>query len=325
MTNFKIRKTGNDLSSIAYYNTYGGGAYNAFHPEYAPKSVNGTMSGVSYKDSKGNCTWYVFGRYQEVHGIRLPYAKRTGNAGQWAVDTSSPSVGAIVVFTDSGSGHVAFVEKIEGGNIIVSESAYSTRGNDFLFKYGRTVDEICRVWGMKVKGYINPPNASSSYDEVPTKLKWGVGNLLEFIVLYSSSESENLTPIKKVNHLWRGFGYVTQVRPNSINPYVVSLTKGGTPIGAVRQEHVFRVDAEDTLQGVQNASGEPDLNVFGQNVFRFSNISFTQIFKDKTGSERLPLEDGKGTVAWVHEWAQNPYEVWKNNKLWGYVRPENTK
>lgn len=70
---------------------------------------------------------------------------------------------------------------------------------------------------------------------------------------------------------------------------------------------------------------QPKLNVFGQNVFRFSVIEFTQIFKTKNGTETIPLENGKGSVAWVNENALNPYEVWKNNKFWGYVRPENTK
>lgn len=318
MANFKIRKSGSDLHTLKEYNTYGNGAYNAFHPEYAPKSVGGTMSGVSNKESKGNCTWYVGGRYQEMHGVRLPYEKRIGNAGDWVVDTQTPSVGAIAVFTDSQYGHVGSVEEIDGNRVILSESAYSERGNDFLFKYGRTVEDVCNVWGMKLKGYINPPKP------VEPTTKWKVGDLVEYSTLYPNSTSNELAPIKKVNHLWRGVGYIKEVRPSHRNHYVVSQEKGGETTGAIREYNIFRVNQSDMLDGLRDVNKEVKLNAFGQNAFRYTNITFSQIFKNKNGDETLPLGDGKGQVAWVHEWATNPYEVWKDNALWGYVRPENT-
>ena len=152
-----IRKDGSDLHALPFYNSYQDGLFNPLFPEYAPKSVGGTMSDVRNHDAKGNCTWYAFGRLQEVSGYRVPLEQRRGNAKDWIVDTYTAVEGSIVVFVDGGYGHVAFVEKIANGHIYVSESAYSERGNDFLFKYGRTVEQICNEWGMSVKGYITSP------------------------------------------------------------------------------------------------------------------------------------------------------------------------
>ncbi|QIK70831.1 CHAP domain-containing protein [Erysipelothrix sp. HDW6C] len=171
MGTFKIRKNGADLQSLPFYNTYGGGSFNALQDEYAPKSCGGTMSAMTNKNAAGNCTWYGVGRQQEATGYRVPLERRRGNAKDWSVDTNTPTVGALVVFVDAGYGHVAFVEKIENGEVYVSESAYSERGNDFLFKYGRTVSEICRVWDMTVKGYMLPDGEFTSYDDVQGELK----------------------------------------------------------------------------------------------------------------------------------------------------------
>lgn len=173
MANFKVRKTGDDLKNIEIYNSYKDGKNSPFFPEYAPKSVGGTMSGVPNKDAKGNCTWYAFGRYQEVHGVRPEYPKMRKNAKLWGTDgeklSEGPEVGGIVVFGDAGYGHVSFIEKIENGNVYLSESAYSERGNDFLFKYGRTIDQVKREWGMTVERYIAPAKPSTSYEDTPSK------------------------------------------------------------------------------------------------------------------------------------------------------------
>lgn len=165
MMQFVVRKNADDIASIPFYNTYGNGAYNALHDEYAPHFVQGTMSGLLNRSAKGNCTWWVLGRMQETSGHRIPLERRRGNAKDWLVDSQTPQVGAAVVFTDAGYGHIAFIEKIVGDDIFISESAYSERGNDFLFKYGRTVAQVCYEWGMEVKGYISPPEAMTSVDD----------------------------------------------------------------------------------------------------------------------------------------------------------------
>lgn len=83
--------------------------------------------------------------------------------------SNGPEFGGIVVFGDPGYGHVAFIEKIVDGVAYLSESSYSTRGNDFLFKYGRTIDQVCREWNMTVLRYLAPFEPSTSYDDVATK------------------------------------------------------------------------------------------------------------------------------------------------------------
>lgn len=167
---FNIRKTGDDLATNKDYNAWNPTVRsNPFFPEYAPKSVGGTMSGPRNKDSEGNCTWYARGRVAEVWGEYIPRPHLIYNANQWLNTgfrkSDKPSVGAVAVFDDGKYGHVAFVEKIDKkGNVIVSESSYSERGNDFLFKYGRTVEDIKKAWGMRLLGYIPAPMALESVD-----------------------------------------------------------------------------------------------------------------------------------------------------------------
>ena len=82
----------------------------------------------------GNCTWYAWGRANEVMGVELPVL---GNAYQWdeqATDSGKYNVGTIpkknsiaVWERDLGSdGHVAYVENVsnDGSIISISESAY---------------------------------------------------------------------------------------------------------------------------------------------------------------------------------------------------------
>lgn len=77
---------------------------------------------------KGECTWYCWGRVHEKLGVSLPC---TGYAYQWvsqatgwtAVDTT-PSANSVMVDTSGGTGHVMFVEKIEGNIMYTTEANY---------------------------------------------------------------------------------------------------------------------------------------------------------------------------------------------------------
>lgn len=286
MLKFKTRQTGLDLHQSPLYNSYLEGKYNAFFPEYAPKSVGGTFSAsdIINKESKGNCTWYVFGRYQEVFGVRLPFEKRQLHAGNWAVDSQTPQIGSIVVFTDSQYGHVAFVEDIVNGKVILSESSYSTRGNDFLHIYGRSVDEVCRVWGMRIKGYINPAEPCVSYNEDLPVLDYKVGDLLEISTIYENHHLESTKSVSKVNHLGRGAVYVIKLYPKDNNPYAVSYTKGGEQVGGVRGSNVYRINQADILSGMVPApvspAPAPKPPVTASKVGKYANIGGnTWLFK----------------------------------------------
>lgn len=150
---FRIRKNGDDLHSNHYYNKWNG-EFNPFFPEFAPQSVGGDIK------EKGNCTWYASGRYSEVFGEMPKRPFMRPNAYLWGTNgeklSDKAEEGGVVVFGDDGYGHVAFIEKVENGVAYLSESSYSTKGNDFLFKYGRTIDQVCNEWGMRVLRYIAP-------------------------------------------------------------------------------------------------------------------------------------------------------------------------
>lgn len=94
----------------------------------------------------GNCTWWTYSRASEVKGEMLNPDLR-GNAGSWWECNKkgnfypygqTPKVGSIVVYKS----HVAFVEKIVGDQIYVSESGWQTKTygpsstDDFYFHYG---------------------------------------------------------------------------------------------------------------------------------------------------------------------------------------------
>lgn len=95
---------------------------------------------------KGNCTWYSWGRAWEITGEKPVEAGFTGNAYEWWQANKSsnkykygsePKVGAIAVWSSSlpgsgGCGHVAVVEKIEDGEVKISESMW--HGDCFAYK-----------------------------------------------------------------------------------------------------------------------------------------------------------------------------------------------
>ncbi|MDE8339798.1 hypothetical protein PT226_05140 [Erysipelothrix rhusiopathiae] len=83
MISFKIRTTGSDLHRLPEYNSYANGTMNPYHDEFAPLSVQGTMSGLKNKYALGNCTWYAFGRMLEVFKIRPDYPCCRWDAKRW--------------------------------------------------------------------------------------------------------------------------------------------------------------------------------------------------------------------------------------------------
>lgn len=94
----------------------------------------------------GYCTWYV---------AQKRYVPWRGNAGTWLYNAralgyktgSTPRVGAIVVTTENRLyGHVAYVEKVSGGNITVSEMNY--------IGWGKTDRRVLSASSRVIKGYI---------------------------------------------------------------------------------------------------------------------------------------------------------------------------
>lgn len=108
-TSFVPRTTAPDTNNAYYYNS----AYNPF--------------------SRGQCTWYVWGRAFEITGIRPKYSTYPCDGKDVFYNCKSagystgtvPKVGAIACWGASNStwgyGHVAIVEKIIDGTVYVSE------------------------------------------------------------------------------------------------------------------------------------------------------------------------------------------------------------
>lgn len=94
---------------------------------------------------KGECTWYAWGRTRETTGKRLVF-KGPNNGGQWysninaeasGVTRRSASLGPITrsLVSLSGStnaGHVAFIEKVDGDTVYLTEA--NVGGTDGVLK-----------------------------------------------------------------------------------------------------------------------------------------------------------------------------------------------
>src|SRR5205809_4481776 len=85
----------------------------------APGDPFYSITNPYFKINVGECTWYVWGRVYVNDHISLRFK---GDAGQWLRLASptyqtgtTPKAHSIAVWVNSGQGHVAYVEKVEGG------------------------------------------------------------------------------------------------------------------------------------------------------------------------------------------------------------------
>jgi len=85
-----------------------------------PEAVSGTMGEVLGTTGSyiGQCVTYVKRFYPEIRG----------NAIDIQPNTDTPSIGALVLTTESYFGHVALISDIQNGNLILSESNYNWDG-----------------------------------------------------------------------------------------------------------------------------------------------------------------------------------------------------
>jgi uncharacterized protein with LGFP repeats/pimeloyl-ACP methyl ester carboxylesterase len=97
---------------------------------FAPASTSPSFTNLG--NAKGNCTWYVNGRLQELGYSTATLNKLSGNAQDWdnqaiaagITISSTPKVGSIAQWEN---GHVAVVERVNAdGTILISESSYSS-------------------------------------------------------------------------------------------------------------------------------------------------------------------------------------------------------
>ena len=124
---------------------YTSNSNNPFHPRISPSSIGGNLS------SRGNCTWYAYGRALELGGNSSNMGSMKGNAAEWRgtnVSRNEVQRGDIVqwqeVFFDEEEGeyfgHVAVVEKVKSdGSIVVSESGYNEKPHKSWLHRVRTI------------------------------------------------------------------------------------------------------------------------------------------------------------------------------------------
>lgn len=118
----------------------------------------------------GECTWYVYGRAQE---LGYHFGAYMGNGGDWksaaGYDTShTPQVGYAVSFSpgqagaDGTYGHVAIVEQVkEDGSILISESNALGRG---LVSYRTFTAEQAKQLTYVIGKKVGIPQAESTKD-----------------------------------------------------------------------------------------------------------------------------------------------------------------
>lgn len=137
---------------------------NVFTPRLSAPLRNNTCyysSNIFFSSGYGmpNCTAYAWGRAYEI--LRKRPQLSLGDAGGWYQYNKenniydygkSPKVGAIACFDNAYGGHVAVVEKIEGGKITFSNSAYM--GRNFYLSYADTNEENPGQEDWVFQGYI---------------------------------------------------------------------------------------------------------------------------------------------------------------------------
>ncbi len=116
------KKKNGDSADVCTANA--AGKYN--HCRRRVKSLSG-MADNRRDYEQAVCTWYAWKMAYERTGVALP---GLGNGGEWydnarnhgySVGTTAVAANCIAVWTDSGFGHVGFVESVSNGRMHVLE------------------------------------------------------------------------------------------------------------------------------------------------------------------------------------------------------------
>lgn len=232
----------------------------------------------------GNCTWWVMGRCHEVSGIILKecvgdasgfYAKYSGKkdggsltSGVYFGDTIK--AGDIIVFADStsklGTGHVIFVEKVDGNTLTVSESGYSHNASyKGMACLVYTLDKTKFKCGASISLRPQSPYSEIIYGVIhtgPEKIEFDYvlsGNYKEVDILYTAD-----------SHIsWKGSGngqYDSQSPQmftwENISNYKDKLENANIP--------TFCVDCGDWSKG--GATDSTSSNLYETSLNKFSTL-----------------------------------------------------
>lgn len=107
-------------------------------PNLYSNSYNKTVNPFAQSNLYGQCTWYAWGRANEVKGTKLPCR---GDAKSWysvAANNgysvgSTPRKNSIAVWSNGTYGHVAYVEKVSGNNVTITESNWDRVTYDYQY------------------------------------------------------------------------------------------------------------------------------------------------------------------------------------------------
>lgn len=322
----KIRKHGNDFNRLPEYSSVRvvkgvSTAGNGLFPEWAPSSITGqeVVDGKPYNrvgyltKYKGNCTWYALGRYMEVHQQFVPFPHLRRNANQWLSTgykvSNKPEAGGIVVFDDGKMGHVAFIEKIENGKAILSESSYSSKAaNNWLFKYGRTIEQVQSEWGMKVKGYIAPASKVELYDEdlkitPETGYEFETDRAIKLRDYPSTDTGKHIGVVEK----GKRFAYTGKVDINGYR-WIVGKHNGQDAYMAMREikNGVPQAQWGKPIKVGQTPAPKPPVT----NVGKYANLSGIKfIYTSETLAKRYPTPSGKNRSQMIKKETANAYLI----------------
>lgn len=125
-----------EIKAAVYVPGNGFEYHNYFYQSYTTNyGVNTHSNGYTYANPYANngiigwCTWYAWGRaYEKGNPINLSY---NGRAKTWWNNSPSfakgqdPRPNSIAVWSNSGDGHVAYVEAVNGDTVYITEGGWN--------------------------------------------------------------------------------------------------------------------------------------------------------------------------------------------------------
>lgn len=221
-------------------------------------SATAKNEATNIHNNKPNSTGQSFHAVADEHGVYecVKFSHSAYHSGDKA--TNLTSLGFELSDNSPEKGYDNFIKYVAWAmyqeGIIPSESTVkfhneivSTSCGSFLRNKGKAtiIEDLNKYIAIAKGGASEKP----SKPNVDVDGFYKVGTLVEFSTLYENHHLNKISNLPYVNKLDRGFGYVAKVYPKDNNPYVITETKGGKVIGAIRPVNVYRKDDKNILEG----------------------------------------------------------------------------
>lgn len=155
------RHSGNTIEGYTHsdYITFNEPQYNSSAPNLYSSSYNNAKNPFAQNNYYGQCTWYAWGRANEVTGKDVPCR---GDARTWYSTArnngysvgSTPRANSIAVWSNGTYGHVAYVESVNGDTVTITESNW----DKVTYSKQYTIDDGIKYYS----GYKNLTNYQMS-------------------------------------------------------------------------------------------------------------------------------------------------------------------